>query len=1037
MSERNAPRSSETSNTDPERRAHLREAIEHAKAEHPQESIERSAAASIKNMIERAASLLRDKYASKGEIDPEARTILADIGHAVKDLPPAMGHYSKAMYVRPGAEGVKVIAEAGLISLVATNILQSAGIEITPGSVGHIATYIVAGLGVGAVNASTEANVLKWLGGKEWGPVMDNAIRAGGVALLLATPAATISVSQDTISKTLQSERAAGGVVDPLDRFASKQEQFRRNLDAFSRVPDKILEIAQKIEEGKRTEAIKKTRNGEDRVYMPWSDAEKQGFISELRTLFEAAGLDPALTQRLVFNQPKELGHGIAAKFKQALYTGDLRDLPSLSAYPADTRERLRKIAGDHKTTEEYIQAIREKMGLAGSMSLEKKMREIIKNFMTSPVFADISAHQEVALRQAHTIRAQGEDYVDTFVRSFEGVAPIDPEIMMPHVRAIIEARTEIDKAAQEKLVGPIQELFATMGEALKVAGASVDMVSPSVNLDVSDMEQLARFITELADHQAAAAPNEAAAGSIHSLMDRFVPGGKKWEHTKQWFEFQIARWRGYHVELVGSEAHMYEQVKTSTAHQERPQKTQHASEGNVFEHLLGKVREQTPDQINGMSDADLGKLALEIAAKDGKLVVENAEKRTESAAVEKPWNPDDLGKEVRLWINGEQKLEGGAPITLKPDAWNLIMHGTLPPESVHFDKNAWKELSKEHAEEILRRNEPEAIVLGGGVLSGAIAGAILGVLLGSIPAVRRLNKLLDKAAPDYEEKLLKAEIGVVKNLQRALNDTLRSLPVFDQMPPMSFSTLHAALRLAAEDSFPATLAESASLGQRSAYALKEAISPGPYAGSVEEIKSFQHFLGLLASSPKMQERFADLIAPGISEAQNRILKGAVAKAEEGDARDVFKQLAAMPADARSVFRDAARGHVRLRLGVARAEIEVLKGMRDEIKGSKEKGAAHRRKIIEDEIKWLSDFDKSHSEMLGKLDREDVYERAAATAKRSSVNPKAERDFTFVIPRADVPTKRFASSKVFAEDVRYRIDLIVRTGKNPDSAETL
>lgn len=1019
----------------------LRAAIEAAKAEHPQESIERSTADSIKGLIERAASILREKYTSKGEIDPEVRTILADIGRAVKDLPPAMGSYAKhapLMHIRPKLEGVKVLAEAGLISLVATNILQSAGIEITPGSVGHIATYIVAGLGVGVVNASTEANVLKWLGGKEWGSIRDNAIRAGGVALLLATPAATISVSQDTISKTLQSERAAGGVVDPLDRFASKQEQFRKNLDAFARVPDKILEIAQKIEEGKRTEATKKTRSGEDRVYVPWSDTEKQGFITELRTLFEAAGLDPALTQRLVFNQPKELGHGIAAKFKQALYTGDLKELPPLSAYPADTCERLRKLAGDHPTTEAYVQAIRDKMGLAGSMSLEKKMHEIIKSFMASPVFADISAHQEVALRQAHTIRVQGEDYWGTFWRSIEGVAPIDPEIMMPHVRAIIEARTQIDKAAQDKLVGPIQHLFATMGEALKVAGASVDMVSPSVNLDVSDMEQLARFITELADHQAAAVPNEAAAGSIHSLMDRFVPGGKKWEHTKQWFEFQIARWRGYHVELVGAEAHMYERTQPVSASQrEHTQKVQDTPEGGVLERLLGKVRAQTPDQINSMSDADLGKLALEIAAKEGKLIVENNHKTEKTTITEKPWDPAALGNEVRLWINGEQKIDGGARITLKPDAWNLIMHGTLPPESVHFDKNAWKELPKEKTEEILRTHESEAVVLGGGVLSGAIAGAILGVLLGAIPAVRRVNKLLDKAAPDFEEKLLKAEIGVVKNLQRSLNDTLRSLPLFDQMPPMSFSTLHAALRLAAEDSFPATLAEAPTIGQRTAYVLKEAVSPGPYAGSVEEIKSFQHFLELLATSSKMQERFADLIAPGISEAQSSVLKGAVAKAEEGDARDVFKQLAAMPADARSVFRDAARGHIRLRIGVARAEIEVLKDMHGESKGSKEKGASQRRKVIDDEIKRLSDFDKTYSEMLKRLDREDVYERAAATTKRSSANPKAERNFTFVIPRTDVPTKRFASSKVFAEDVRYRTDLIVRTGRSPDSTEML
>lgn len=842
----------------------------------------------------------------------EVRNILEEIGEKVSQmsLPPPLRDYSPAMYVRPIGEASKIATEAGILSLIGTNLLQALGVEVEPYSLAHMITYGASAGGVGFLNANTEMEILKSRAeGKGFLSTLRSGTMISRLLLYGASGIAAVGVAQETIKTTHQSERVVGGIEDPLVRFAEKRRVMKEHLEGFSQVPGKILEIAEKIETGKPTGEMKDTKQGQVEEYAQWSDVERKSMLDELRELFKNAGMDPGTVDRLEFNTPRNFGYGPAAKLKHALRTGEISDLPPLDTYDSNATSQLTALVGEKASTEEYVRAIREKMGLRGDMTLEARVREIVEQFFADPSFVDVGTHEQEALQKAAVIKEQA-DVTTTLRRSLlHGAAPLDVNAILSEAQAIIDARKHIDAAAERVLIEPIQDIFNTMGDALKVAGAPVEMVQPHIKFDISDIEDLSTFLQETLHEKASQTPNPAAASAVDSLWERFVPGGEKWKETKRWGAVQLLKAHGYRVELDGEETRISESVGT--------------------------------DQEN-------------------------------------------------------QK---------------------------------WRELPIGRASDLLNTHETSAGWSGVAILGGGIGFLTVSILLAAAGPVRRLNEDLRKAVPEYVPRLLDEEVKLIRALQNSINDVLRSLPVLKDVPPMSFAMLHAALRLAAEEAYPVELSEQPKPDTRATHAAAETFSRGPYAHSVAEVKSFMDFLEKLSRDTEMQERLANILAPGVSRAQKiapqleERLRG-IGKSKEAPGSPPIRahgQAEAMRYAAFESFRNAARGNLRFQIAVIEAQKTALEALLEESDDDEK-----RSQIIREYITGFTRKGEDIKLRLEALDKEDLSMRVAAaySPKReaSEARVKAAAVPEIVISRTGLPKLTFSVQSGIFADLEHQIE---------------
>ena len=1007
--------------------------------------------------------------------------ILDTIGTASKSitLPPKMRGYSKVMLLRPTGEVGTTILEAGISSLIVTSVLNAVGIPVTPYSVLHGVVYAVSAGGLGGMNLTTKSDrilrsaaegFLKPLvadpSKRERISVTRTAMTALRLPLLAVSVYAGIAVAQGAISKTDESARIAGGLADPLQKFAEKKKTFDTQLPEFAKIPDKIFEIARKIETGKPGGA-RKGKNGDTTEYVAWSEPEKTQMFDELRDLFQRAGLDPLLVNTLKFNNPIKLGYGPAAKFKEALQTGITTNVAELSP---QEKEALAKLVGPKATTAEYIVAIREKMGLKNNDLLERKMLSIIQLFFAEDTLHNVAANLSQAQQIEGIIRHQGEDALATFERAFlHGASPIGPEAIMPYAQAIVRSRTGIDVLSKEKLMKPIGEIFDTLTSALSAVGASVDLVTPNVSLDTSDMEHLATFITEITGKKAVEnATGEAASETLQKLYDTFVPGGKKWDNTKRYLTASLLRKDGYLVRVRGNDTIIYSRIGGIDA--------QDSPESRVSSSMIQRVNDWVSDiyagwsqpprwnfsfeQIEMLSDEELSSQAL-VQLDDIMFERYAAEMRKSMEENETGWSPtmdaarlmtmyemsaESLGTMIREQYRVVMDFQE-QPYLLWPAAWEAITRGDAPstigettPEQssapLSIDPTLWRQASPDETVKLLADYEKAAAWRGIAYIGGGVGGLVLGVLLLSLYPVHRLNRKLRASAPEFEAELKESERSIVGALD-AINDTFAGIPILKELPRMDFSTLHAALRLAGEELFPAILSENPPPTGRLVQTMREAFARGPYAHSVEEIVSFSTLLDKLQRSTRMQQRVANILAPGSARAESFAKRLGPPQNQGGPMiAEVARQLDAIPNSVeREVFRDSARGNLRFRLAVLDARRAAFTGLRNEVQSLADDTLSLKLNIIDAEEEVIKNSRSELVELLAKLDKESEFERAteAYTAPRRFSGRRSEREradtpVSLLVPRDLLANKTFSAPRGIIDDVRAYVDERVARG---------
>ena len=866
--------------------------------------------------------------------------ILAKISEAAQviETPHAMRGYGKLMYARPAAETGKLFLEAGILSLLGTSLLQAFGVPVEPYSALHAATYVASAGGVGGINLVTISDrilrpaaegspspLVKHPGSKRIS-LLRTSSTVGRAALLGVSVVAGIGVAEKTISTTYESSRIAGGVSAPLDSFATKKNQFERQLAAFAKVPDKVLEIAGKIETGKDTGGGK---------FVQWPDTEKKALIDELRPLFKDAGLDPSLVDRMTFSAPKDLGYGKAAKLKAALRTGNITDLPDIKTYSAESIAKLDKLVGKRSTMGEYVTAIRAKMGLSGTQTFEDRTSNLIGAFFATDTFSNVNVNLSKAQRMASIIRRQGEDVIATGERAFlHGAAPIGAEAVIPFARAIVDARDQVNQAANEGVIKANKQMFATMHEALQVAGASVDLPTPEVNFDTSDVEKLSQFLEEIVSSKAKSeATTSAARTAFAQVAETFVPGGKKWENTRQWLAVNLLQSAGYFVALEGDKLHIYESLrKPPTKDAVDFSLTQ--AVGRYYDEWKRYIFGEKPPEewqlkkpdVDKMSDKEFGVQARDkiegLATGQTKMVINDDVRLADLSP--STLTDEQVGAIARDQIDTQHAL-GKKPIVIPRGVWESIQKGVPPPSLSKLDPNEWRELSAEDAKKLMSRFEGAASWRASLYLYGGVGSLILGVMLLSLYPVYRLNKKLRSAAPDFEEELKQAEDAIAGALG-SVNDCLAALPGFENLPRMDTEMFRAAIRLAGEETHPAELAESPSGSTQIWHTVKEAFSRGPYAYRVEQVHAFGELIERLQTDTAMQRRLMDIIAPGASSAEARAASLPPASTTPAE-RKKLKTLSMFqdmhPATA-EVFRNALRGNLRFRISVLDARKEAL-----------------------------------------------------------------------------------------------------------------
>lgn len=957
-----------------------------------------------------------------GAIDAATRSI---------EAPHKMRHYGAMMAARPVAETAKLGLEAGILSLLGTSLLQAFGVSVEPYSALHAATYAVSAGGVGLLNLTTISDrILR--------PAAEGSVRplyqkhgsgasflrgtssVGRLALLGVSVVAGIGVAQKTISTTYESSRIAGGIAAPLDAFTAKKAVFEQRLGAFAAVPDKILEIAAKIEAGKLSSDGKK--------YVPWPKAEKDALIAELRPLFEKAGLNPSLVDSIAFNEPKDLGFGKAAKLKAALRTGNTSDLPDLKAYTPESIAKLERLAGAKLgSTAEYVIAIRAKMGLSGADTFEKRVSDLIKNFLASPAFQTININLEKAQKMAGLIKRQGEDVVATGERAFlHGAAPIGPEAVIPFARAIVETRADVNKAADTEVVAKIREMFGTMSEALKVAGATVDLATPTVDFDTADVESLSKFLEDLVRSKAAGSvTTETTSSAVAALAETFIPGGKKWEDTRQWLAVHLMQSAGYFVTLEGSKLRVYEPTRKA-APREAADFSLVQTIGRYYEEWYAYLSGTKPPSewnlpkadLDKMNNKDLGAGAREkledLAAGSTRMVV--TEGPHVSVVTPRSLTDEQIGAIAREQVDVQHAL-GKKPIIIPPAVWDSIKRGVPPPSATKVDMSEWRELSPDATQKLVSQFESAASWRASLYLTGGVGTLILGVLLLSLYPVYRLNRKLRAAAPDFEEELGQAETAMAEALD-TVNDALAALPGFETLPRMDTEMLRAAIRLAGEETSPAVLAEKPSLGTEMWHTIKEAFSRGPYAYRVEEIMAFGELIERLQTDSAMQKRLMDIIAPGASSAEQKLktLKKLPTKSARQAGRPSSSRLFEdmHPASA-EVFRNTLRGNLGFRIAVLEARREVLAGTAAD--------------AAEDEIASIDTQLAQLKPLLARLDADDLFYRMTTEYRepnslttRSKAQERADTrpQIAISVTPDMLPKRRFSVQSGIARDIRRR-----------------
>lgn len=662
--------------------------------------------------------------------------------------PPSLKRYSSGMLLRPAGEVAGSVLEGGLSTLIVTSILTTMGIPIAAHSLAHLVTYGASAVGwnilgnVGTKTAilghvadtgSIKKGVKRWStsdrrGTKKVTKMATIPLRLASVGILIA---GGIAVAQQVLSRTDESGRNAALLAEPLRQQGEKVSDFTLKLKAFAPVLPKILEIAKRIESGKKSTVATapaaaapaqknaprnapagapKQQQAAPRVSDGWIaytaaeiDAIKK---NELEPLFKAAGLDLALLSQITFNQPKTLGQGPAYEFKKALETGDTSNLRDLNA---DDFAKLKQKFGNTQNVAEMVGIIRTKMGLATGQTFESRLKGLIDSFIQSKELAQINADLDEALRISSVIHTQGESVQRTFLAAFvEGTPPIGIEAVQPYIQSILEKRDALKKVAKESIADKITQALTVQNDALSAVGGSVSSPAlPEWTLNMSPLEALKKTIEDITEQAAgAAAADTIAKSSVRGVFNSFIPGlpgsQKALGSERYVAKFMLQNWSGYRVVNRGERTFIYERINAgaregfSTSAADAWNSALFGTDGRA------EVEKAFPSNLDlnkatSLSDdvlgAELLPLVKAIAERIEKMSAAQPNNKIVSRALNEirnmtSMNPASLGKLLRPQV-GIQFGANRVPLAYPPSAWSRIVGGEVPPET-GIDAKLW-----------------------------------------------------------------------------------------------------------------------------------------------------------------------------------------------------------------------------------------------------------------------------------------------------------------------------------------------------------
>jgi hypothetical protein len=601
-----------------------------------------------------------------------------------------------------------------------------------------------------------------------------------------------------------------------------------------------------------------------------------------------------------------------------------------------------------------------------------------VRSVLNDDAFQTISTNQVRAERVASQIGRQSEDPWKTFEDAFlHAEPPIGPEAAMPYVRAILNSEKPLENLLQDKLTNKINTLFGTLASSLQTVGGSVTMQAPSVSLDISDIRALGDFISSIASSKVQMAQEEQTVRDrLYDLVQVYLPTASKTESTARYFAITSMRAQGYRVVVQGPTTRVFQKVEGAVEPEPVNQKSDPSTlerAKRTFDGLVERAKklvgvgtaneslgvwkesisQEELARLMSMTDQELAAhvlpkldtmasiIQLDSIIRDEDAVTKEGTEgalysplmRAARANALREMNRTDLGalvrQQLRLQINVTK-----TPYIWTPAEWLTVKDAlstataepiTLNNQNSIPDVRFWKELPTEKAKQLFEDYTYKEKLKWLATIGGSVGGLVLGVFLLSMYPVYRTNKRLRDSKEDFESLIRTTEQSIVLSLEK-LNEILKQIPILKHLPPMDFVTLHAALRMAAEEYDGNTLSENPSPSQRMFHNVVEAFKKGPYAQSVAEYASFLEFLDKLSHSRRMQNKFINIICPGGARAEGLALK-AEQKIAQGTSvsPDMVTELTLLEQGIeRQTFRDAARGNIRFRVAVNKAQLTVL-----------------------------------------------------------------------------------------------------------------